>query len=94
MSHLRKVFERERGFKAEGHYGGFDAVYVEWLETKVEKLTSENNDMSAISAIEGALKIADLWLPKVVTEEHAGESEALHSMHSAFLSVVQKQRHV
>ena len=48
MSHLRKVFERERGFKAEGHYGGFDAVYVEWLETKVEKLTSDNKHINAI----------------------------------------------
>jgi hypothetical protein len=46
--------------------------------------------MDAIAAIEGAIRIVDLWLPKVTDEAHQGESEALHEMYRAFLKVTQQ----
>lgn len=55
--------------------------------------TQQTKTTIAISAIKGALRIVNLWLPKTASVEHAEEARALHKMHSAFLSVVQKQHH-
>ena len=55
--------------------------------------TSTNTCMDAISAIEGALKIVDLWLPKTATAECECEVKALHTMHNNFIKIVQKQHH-
>ena len=52
--------------------------------------TTANSAMDAIAAIEGAIRIVDLWLPKVTDEAHQGESEALHEMYRAFLKVTQQ----
>ncbi len=59
---------------------------------------SDNKQMDAISAIEGALAIKDLWRPPdnvEITEddEHWGEYQALQIMLNNFESVVQKQHH-
>jgi len=64
--------------------------------SKVES-TAPNTASDAISAIEGALRIKDLWRPPAdtrITEDdpHWGEYVALQEMLNNFESVVRKQR--
>ena len=55
--------------------------------------TSINSAMDAISAIEGAIRIKDIWLPPAgtVDEEHEAEIKALWDMYRTFLNITQKQ---
>lgn len=39
-------------------------------------------------AIEGALRISDLWIPSHVDAEHQGEAEALHVMRNKFIEAL------
>lgn len=73
------------------HLGGRDNPH----ETSCDKPRSLQQDQQAISAIEGALRIKDIWLPPVdiVDKEHEDENKALWEMYHTFLNVTQKQHH-
>lgn len=59
-----------------------------------EKFTPTNKTNGAIAAIEGALRIKDLWLPDDSYKgEHEQEAYALQNMYRAFLEVTQQQHH-
>ena len=51
--------------------------------------TSNNSGSTAITAIEGAIRIKDLWLPNKVDAEHSGKAIVLHAMYRTFLKVIQ-----
>ena len=57
---------------------------------------SHNSAMDAISAIECAIQIKDIWLPPadIVDEEHEAEIKALWDMYRTFLNITQeKEKH-
>ena len=68
---------------------GWDAA-IKYMEAQN---TSTNSAMDAISAIEGAIRIKDIWLPPAgtVDEEHEAEIKALWDMYRTFLNITQKQ---
>jgi len=51
-----------------------------------------NNHEKLLSAVKGVLAISDLWLPSVVSEEHEGEAQALHSARDKMIQVIEEAK--
>lgn len=76
-----------------------DAMKVGWVGSEEQQRISEQAAAHAINCYDGLVEVlemfekaVDLWLPDMVSQEHAGEAEALHKIRRHMLDVLANVR--
>ena len=96
---MREQFEKETG-----NSNGAKALpheYARWLESRCDecpkyskseyrKLEAENTRLR--EGCKTALRIAEVWIPKMIAEKYAGEQEALELMKEDLQALTEKEK--
>ena len=82
----QSAYKMNAGLIIAGNVKPIERLYT---EEECDRLQQENADLR--EALEGAMKIKDLWLPfHIVANEHEGEAIALHRMYNKFEQLLNK----